>query len=95
MNRQSFWDCFEAAIHCNPSLTGVQKLNYLRAQLHGDASRVVAGFTLASANYVHSVALLRECYGQPHKLVNAHMQALQNLFTIKLKLFQLIEIQNS
>ena len=26
---QSFWDCFEAAIHCNPSLTGVQKLNYL------------------------------------------------------------------
>jgi len=30
---QSFWDCFEAAVHHNPSITGVQKLNYLRAQL--------------------------------------------------------------
>ena len=24
---QSIWDCFEAAIHYNPSITGVQKLN--------------------------------------------------------------------
>ena len=79
LNWQSFWDCFEAAIHCNPSLTGVQKLNYLRAQLQGDASRVVAGFTLTSANYEHSVTLLRERYGQPHKLINAHMQALLDL----------------
>ena len=31
LNWQSFWDCFEAVIHWNPSLTGVQKLNYLRA----------------------------------------------------------------
>ena len=30
---QSFWDCFEAAVHNNSSLTDVQKLNYLRAQL--------------------------------------------------------------
>ncbi len=79
LNWQSFWDCFEAAIHCNPSLTDVQKLNYLRAQLQGDAARVVAGFTLTSTNYEHSVALLRERYGQPHKLVNAHMQALLDL----------------
>ena len=26
---QSFWHCFEAAVHHNPSITGVQKLNYL------------------------------------------------------------------
>ena len=79
LNWQSFWDCFEVAIHSNPSLTDVQKLNYLRAQLQGDASRVVAGLTLTSANYGHSIDLLRERYGQPHKLVNAHMQALVDL----------------
>ena len=26
---QPFWDCFEAAIHANPSLSAVQKLSYL------------------------------------------------------------------
>ena len=26
-------DCLEAAIHCNSTLTGMQKLNYLQAQL--------------------------------------------------------------
>ena len=26
---QSFWDCFEAAVHLNPSISNVQKLNHL------------------------------------------------------------------
>ena len=26
---QSFWDCFETAVHNNPAQSGVQKLNYL------------------------------------------------------------------
>ena len=73
---QSFWDCFEAAVHDNPSLTSVQKLNYLRAQLQHDAARVVAGFPLTGVNYEHSVTLLRQRYGQPHKLISAHMNAL-------------------
>ena len=76
---QSFWDCFEAAVHSNPCLTGVQKLNYLRAQLQGEAAKVVAGFPLTNVNYEHSIALLRERYGQTHKLVQAHMQALVDL----------------
>ena len=76
---QTFWDSFEAAIHSNPSLTGVQKFNYLRAQLQGDAARVIAGFPLTNSNYEHSVVLLRQRFGQSYKLVNAHMQALLNL----------------
>ena len=76
---QSFWDCFEAAVHSNPSLTGVQKLNYLRAQLQGEAAKVVAGFPLTNANYEHSVTLLTERFGQPHKLVQVHMQALLDM----------------
>ena len=73
---QSFWDCFEAAVHNNSSLSDVQKLSYLRAQLQHDAARVVAGFPLTGVNYEHSVILLQQRYGQPHKLVNAHMNAL-------------------
>ena len=76
---QSFWDCFEAAVHHNPSITGVQKLNYLRAQLQGTALRVIAGLPLTNENYNHSVALLKERYGETHKLTDAHMQALVEL----------------
>ena len=88
---QSFWDCFEAAIHFNPYLTGVQKLSYLRAQLSGEAARVIAGLPLTNVNYTHSISLLKDRYGQPHKLIHAHVQALlelpkpiNNLTSIKL-----------
>ena len=76
---QTFWDSFEAAVHNNESLTGVQKIHYLRAQLFGDASHVIDNFPLTDVNYHHSVDLLRERFGQPYKLVNARMDALMNL----------------
>ena len=71
----NFWDGFDAAVNSNP---GVQKLNYLRSQLHDKASHVIAGLPLTSASYEHSVA---HCYGQLQKLVTAHMQALLDLPT--------------
>lgn len=43
---QSFWDSFRTAVHDNPHLGNIQKLNYLRAQLSGEASRSIAGFPL-------------------------------------------------
>ena len=89
----SFWDCFEAAIHFNPCLTGVQKLNYLRAQLSEEAARVIAGLPLTNVNYTHSISLLTDRYGQPHKLIHAHVQALLQLpkpinYLTSIKLFQ-------
>ena len=76
---QTFWDSFDAAVNSNTSLMGVQKFNYLRAQLQGDAARVVTGFPLTGDNYAHSVSLLKQRFGQPYKIVNAHMQALLKL----------------
>ena len=76
---QSFWDCFKAAILLNSCLTVVQKLNYLWAQLSDKATRVITGLPFTSSNYQHSVSLLKEKYGQPHKLINAHVQALLDL----------------
>lgn len=59
--------------------TQCQKLSYLQAQLQGDAARVIAEFPLTNANYGHSIALLQDRFGQPYKLVSAHMQALLDL----------------
>ena len=76
---KTFWDSFSAAVHSNNSLTGVQKFNYLRAQVTGEAAQSIAGFPLTNINYEHSIALLRERFGQTQKIVNAHMQALLTL----------------
>ena len=43
---QSFWDSYRAAVDDNPSLSDIQKFNYLRAQLLWDAMRSTAGFPL-------------------------------------------------
>ena len=76
---QGFWDSFESAIHNNPNLSGVQKFNYLKAQVLGDAAQVIEGFPLTNANYEQSLNLLKERFGNPSKIVNAHMNALVQL----------------
>ena len=75
----TFWECFKASIHTNNNLICIQKLNYLRGQLQGEASHVIAGYSLTSSNYQHSITLLQERFGQPHKQIVAHMQALIDL----------------
>ena len=76
---QTFWNSFSAAVDSNPNLTGIQKFNYLRAQLQGDALCVISGFPLSNNNYSHSIELLKARFGQKHKLVEAHMDALLNI----------------
>ena len=79
LNWQPFWDCFSSAIDTNPSLTGVQKLSYLRAQLRDETSRVITGLPPTNLNYDHSVASLKDHYGQPQQIICAHIQALLDL----------------
>ena len=75
----TFWDSYESAIHYNPSLTPVQKFGYLKAQLLGSAAQTIGGFTLNNANYDTAVNLLKERFGSPQKIINAHMKALNEL----------------
>ena len=75
----TFWDSFEAAFHCNTTLGGVQKFSYLKAQLVGEASRAIAGFPLTNSNYEQAVKLLKKRFGQPSKIISAHMHALLDI----------------
>ena len=43
----TFWNSFQAAIHLNSSLNGIQKFNYLKAQLQGDTARTIDGIPLS------------------------------------------------
>ena len=78
---QTFWDTFETSVHSNQSLSGVQKFQYLRAQLNGPAARTIAGLTPTNRNYQHAIDLLRQRFGQTHKVTAAHMNALLRLNT--------------
>ena len=75
----AFWDSFDSAINSNQSLTPVEKFSYLRASLRGSAAATIHGLSLSSANYDAAVTLLKERYGDPQKIINAHMDALVNL----------------
>ena len=76
---QTFWDCFESSIHFNTTLSDVQKFSYLRSLLFSEAATCIAGFQLTHANYGKAVDLLKERFGQPHKIISAYMQSLLEL----------------
>lgn len=78
----TFWDSFDASIHSNPSLSNVDKFNYLNSFLESTAAESVAGLTLTSANYEEAVATLKRRFGNSQLIVNKHMDALLNLPTI-------------
>ena len=93
---QTFWDSFEAAVDSNPALSSLQKFNYLKAQLQADAAGAIAGLPLTEANYVQSIALLKERFGQPQRLISAHIRAFLDLSApsndlSRLRLFYVVE----
>jgi len=76
---QPFWDSFSAAVHENLSLNDVQKFNYLKSQLYGEANKCIAGLQITNTNYAQALHILKQRFGQTHKIVNAYMQSLINL----------------
>ena len=54
-------------------------MNYLRAQLEGDAADVISGLPLTNANYEQSIKLLKERYGQNEVIINVHYTSLMDL----------------
>ena len=54
----------------------MQKFCYIYAQLCRDAARVIVGFQLTNSSYDHSIALLKDRFGQIYKHVEAHKQDL-------------------
>ncbi|XP_071177507.1 uncharacterized protein [Mytilus edulis] len=86
---QSFWDSFDSAIHNNNTLTDVQRFNYLKSLLEGEASYTIAGFALTHTNYNKAIELIHERFGQKHKIIQSYMQALLDIPAPKNTLSQL------
>ena len=62
-------------------LSNVQKFSYLKIQLHGEAIQCIVGLQMTDANYAQAISILKQRFGQQHRIVNAYMQGLINIPT--------------
>lgn len=74
-----FWDSFNSAVHQNSSISDVNKFNYLKYLIQGQAANTISGFSLTGGNYKEAVCLLEERYGNKEVVISAHMEALLKL----------------
>ena len=75
---KSFIDTFEAAID-KSSLSDVEKFNYLKGYLLGNALKTIEGLSLTNENYPKALDLLRDRYGNVQMIISAHMSELLKL----------------
>ena len=74
-----FNDAFTSAVDNNEHIDNVQKFQYLKAQLRGDAARTIEGLQVTNANYNEALTLLKKRFGQTHILISQYMKALWEL----------------
>ena len=82
MEWTSFWETFNAAIHSS-SLSAVQKFDYLKEYLKGEARLFVENLELTDANYQIAVNQLKATYGKTEVLINAHFDKLDSLQPVR------------
>ena len=73
------FDSFKAAVHDREDLSSVQKLNYLKGQLRGDAYTLIKTFPMVNSSYDKAIEILEITYC--NKLVAAleYVDKLQHL----------------
>ena len=76
---QEFWDSFEATIHKDPTMSPINKFNYLRTQLEDRVLKIIEELELTNANYETAITLLQEHYGKKQMVLDAHYTHLMDL----------------
>ena len=80
---QGFWDQFQVSIHNNSRISMIDKFNYLKGCLKGEALSAVGGLALNSENYKEAIQILRDRFGNEQVLISAHMESLLRINKIK------------
>lgn len=76
---QAFIDCFDSAVHSNPKLSNIDKMNYLKSLVEGPAAAPIKGLPLTSENYNSAREILEQRYGNKQLIISSHVD---NLFKL-------------
>ena len=60
MKWSEFWDAFESAVHNKKKMSDVEKFNYLRNKVSGEARSAIQGLKLSNENYEVAIGTLKE-----------------------------------
>ncbi|XP_018367479.1 PREDICTED: uncharacterized protein LOC108763994 [Trachymyrmex cornetzi] len=74
-----FFDSFQSLIHANPSLDNIQRLQYLKASVVGDAAKIITALEISGTNYDVAWNLLKERYDNKRVIVQSHIKAIMDL----------------
>ena len=69
-------------MHENPTISDIDKFNYLVSLLDPPASSAIAGLKITAANYPEAVALLKKRFGNKQHIISKHMDTLLALEVI-------------
>ena len=72
-NWSEFWDIHESSVHKNPTLTDLDRFNYLKTLVEGPAYSTIYGLTLTSENYGAAIEMLKERFGQNQLIISSHI----------------------
>lgn len=72
----SFFDVFSASIDRNENLTPVQKLQYLRSTLTGNAAACIAALPMTDSSYHAAIELLKKKFDSPRRVILKHCDAI-------------------
>ncbi|XP_067209986.1 uncharacterized protein [Linepithema humile] len=74
-----FRDVFISIIHQSTVLSTIQKMQYLKAALKGEAADVISSLELSADNYVEAWDMLNERYDNQRVIVQKHIKAIFDL----------------
>lgn len=80
---QGFEDLFQSILSHAPELPDVERFEYLKTSLEGEALSLVSHLAITSGNYVSAWEILRSRYGNKRDLARTHLEALLKPHIIK------------
>lgn len=70
----SFYDLYCSTIHESTSLNPVQKFQYLKGQLRGEAEKLLRHISITEANYMEALTKLKERYNRKRPIIQSFIR---------------------
>ena len=61
-------------------MSNVEKFNYLKSKVSGEARSAIQGLTLSNENYGVAIGLLKERFGNEQEIIDLHYNQIINLY---------------